>query len=242
MDEERAWGLSEAELEKALASAKGECHPRAIVIINPGNPTGQVLTRDDLNIVIRFAKKHNLLIMADEVYQFNIYAADREFISMKKALHDLGSEYQSSVVLASFMSVSKGYMGECGFRGGYCELINWNAEVQAQLYKCLSARLCSSVIGQGVLDVVVNCPQPGEPSFDKFEIEKNQVLADLKTKGHMVTETLKALPGFHCNSVQGAMYAFPRIDLPPKVIEAARVCASWVSVAFRSVRFFFLSG
>ena len=181
-----------------------------------------MLTRADIDMVIKFAKKYNLLILADEVYQFNIYASDREFISMKRALHDLGDQYKS-VVLASFMSISKGYMGECGFRGGYCELVNWDPEVKAQLYKCLSARLCSSVIGQSVLGIVVNGPKKGEPSFETFEKEKNQVLSELKAKGKMVTDTLNSLPGFKCNSVQGAMYAFPRIELPAKVIEIAKV-------------------
>lgn len=60
----------------------------------------------------------------------------------------MGPEYADSVELASFMSASKGYMGECGFRGGYCELINFDSDVQAQLFKYLSARLCPAVLGQ----------------------------------------------------------------------------------------------
>lgn len=60
----------------------------------------------------------------------------------------MGPEYADSVELASFMSASKGYMGECGFRGGYCELVNFDPDVQAQLFKYLSARLCPAVLGQ----------------------------------------------------------------------------------------------
>ena len=99
--------------------------------------------------VIRFVKRHGLVLLADEVYQFNIYNPEATpWTSFKKVLHDMGPEYAGSVELASFMSASKGYMGECGFRGGYCELINFDADVQAQLFKYLSARLCPAVLGQ----------------------------------------------------------------------------------------------
>lgn len=67
LDEDNAWGLDVDELERALAATAGKCEPRAIVVINPGNPTGQVLSRANIEAVIKFAKKHNLFILADEV-------------------------------------------------------------------------------------------------------------------------------------------------------------------------------
>ena len=59
----------------------------------------------------------------------------------------MGSPY-SEMELASFMSTSKGYMGECGIRGGYAELVNVDQEVAAMLNKSISAKLCPTVIGQ----------------------------------------------------------------------------------------------
>lgn len=56
----------------------------------------------------------------------------------------------------------------CGFRGGYMEIINMDDEVKAQLTKLVSVRLCPPVPGQALMDLVVNPPQPGEPSFDNF--------------------------------------------------------------------------
>lgn len=56
----------------------------------------------------------------------------------------------------------------CGFRGGYMEIINMDEEVKAQLTKLVSVRLCPPVPGQALMDLVVNPPQPGEPSFDNF--------------------------------------------------------------------------
>lgn len=56
----------------------------------------------------------------------------------------------------------------CGFRGGYMEIINMDDEVKAQLTKLVSVRLCPPVPGQALMDLVVNPPQAGEPSFDNF--------------------------------------------------------------------------
>lgn len=68
---------------------------------------------------------------------------------------ELGAPY-ASAELASFMSVSKGYMGECGLRGGWMELLNMQPAVQANLYKCISAMLCPTVLGQAAVDCVVS--------------------------------------------------------------------------------------
>ncbi|KAL3320346.1 glycerol-3-phosphate O-acyltransferase 2 [Cichlidogyrus casuarinus] len=221
LDEESGWGLKVEELEKAFEDNKSECKPRALCVINPGNPTGQVLTSADIAGVIKFAHRNSLIIFADEVYQHNVYAPDREFVSFKKVLHSLGQPYANEVQLASFMSISKGYMGECGLRGGYCELVNFDPGVQAELYKCLSARLCPSLLGQLALDVVMSPPGPGQPSHISFESEKGAILDALKTKAKLMTETLNSLEGFSCQPIQGAMYAFPQMKLPKKAQDAA---------------------
>ncbi|KAH9280476.1 Alanine aminotransferase 2 [Echinococcus granulosus] len=223
LEEESGWSLREEELEARLEAAKAHCKPRVLVVINPGNPTGQVLTHDNIAAVLRFAHRNNLLVLADEVYQHNIYAPDRRFHSFKRVLHELGGNIANEVQLTSMMSASKGFMGECGFRGGYCELVNFDPEVRAQLYKCLSARLCPPVLGQLTMDVVVNPPRPGEPSFEQFSAEKSQVLSDLAKKAKLVESLFNQLPGYHCQPVMGAMYAFPRLELPPKAMRAAEL-------------------
>ncbi|XP_060608554.1 alanine aminotransferase 2-like [Ruditapes philippinarum] len=221
LDESNTWALNIPEMKRAINEARNHCIPRAIVIINPGNPTGQVLPRQNIVDIIKFAKEENLFLMADEVYQHNIYASGSEFHSFKKVLTEMGPEY-NTMELASFMSTSKGYMGECGFRGGYCEVINLDPDVKVMQLKSISAKLCSSVSGQAVMDVVVNPPKPGEPSYDLFMKEKDFVLGQLKKKAEMVTETFNSIDGISCNVVQGAMYAFPNIKIPAKAIEAAK--------------------
>ena len=221
LDEANNWGLSMEELERSYAEASKICAPRAIVIINPGNPTGQVLTRENIEGIIKFSQKHSLFIFADEVYQDNIYATGSKFYSFKKVLTEMGEPY-SKMDMASFMSCSKGYMGECGIRGGYAEVINMCPEVKAALLKSISAQLCPTTIGQACIDVVVNPPKKGEPSYELFMKEKNGVLQSLKERAEMVANTFNSIEGFSCNPVQGAMYAFPQIKLPQKAIDAAK--------------------
>lgn len=219
--EEKNWSLDEKELENSLKAAKKVCVPRAIVVINPGNPTGQVLTKENIQQIIKFAHANKLFIFADEVYQDNVYATGSKFYSFKKVLSEMGSPY-SEMELASFMSCSKGYMGECGIRGGYCELINLDPAVRAMFQKSLSAQLCPTTVGQAAIDVVVNPPREGEPSYKQYMEEKTEVLKALKERAELVAREFNSFEGFSCNPVQGAMYAFPQFHLPPKAIEAAK--------------------
>ena len=76
-----------------------------------------------------------------------MYAEGCKFHSFKKMVNEMGEPY-SSMELASFMSCSKGYMGECGIRGGYAELCNIDPAVNAMLNKSISAKLCPTVVGQ----------------------------------------------------------------------------------------------
>lgn len=221
LNEDSNWGLDIPELERSLKEAKKECAPRAIVIINPGNPTGQVLTRQNIESVIKFAHQNKLFLFADEVYQDNIYDKESKFHSFKKVLMEMGEPYKN-MELASFMSCSKGYMGECGIRGGYVELVNLEPDVRAMYQKSISAQLCPTTVGQAAIDVVVNPPKKGEPSYDQWLKEKTTVLTSLNERAKLVADTFNSFEGFSCNTVQGAMYAFPQIHLPPKAIEAAK--------------------
>lgn len=221
LDEDNDWALSLKELQRSLDESRKVCEPRGLVVINPGNPTGSVLTEENIKQVVQFAYENKLFLMADEVYQHNIYAKGAAFHSFRKVMHEMGSPYRE-MELASFMSASKGYMGECGLRGGYVEVINLDPEVKKVLLKSVSAKLCSSVLGQCAMDCVVNPPKPGEPSYDLFIKEKTAVLSSLKERAQLVADTFNSFEGFRCNQVAGAMYAFPKFTLPQKAIEKAK--------------------
>ncbi|KHN72520.1 Alanine aminotransferase 2 [Toxocara canis] len=221
LDEDNMWGLNIQECERALNESKGKYDTKAICVINPGNPAGQVLTRRNIEEIIRFAHKHNLVILADEVYQDNIFDEKSKFFSFKKVMLDMGGEYKDQE-LVSFYSVSKGYMGECGLRAGYIEFMNIDPEVYQMFNKMISAKLCASALGQAALDCAVNPPKPGEPSYDLWYKEKTGILKSMAERARMVKEAYGALEGIECNPVQGAMYAFAKINLPQKAIEEAK--------------------
>ena len=86
------------------------------------------------------------MICSDEVYQTNIYGK-KPFVSLKKVMHDLGAPYNQTE-LVSFHSTSKGLYGECGLRGGYMELENFDPFVQGQILKLRTITLCPNSIGQ----------------------------------------------------------------------------------------------
>jgi len=221
LDEDRNWGLDIGQLEKSITEARKRCQVKGIVVINPGNPTGQVLTREDIENVIKFAHREKLFIFADEVYQDNVYAEGSKFHSFKKVICEMGHPYDK-MELASFLSCSKGYMGECGLRGGYSEIINMDPAVKALFLKSISAKLCPTVLGQAVMDCVVNPPQPGEPSYEQFTREKAEVLESLSKRAKSIADTFNSIPGMNCNIVQGAMYAFPQVLIPEKAVAKAK--------------------
>jgi len=231
LDESRNWAMDVTELERAYQAAKDTSDIKAIVVINPGNPTGQVLTRENLEAVIKFAAEKKLFVFADEVYQQNVYAEGSAFHSFKKVMMEMGAPY-NQLEVASFMTCSKGYMGECGIRGGYAEVVNMDPEVMAMLQKSISAKLCPTVLGQACMDVVVNPPSEGEPSHQSWSAEVSATLASYADRARLVADTLNSIESISCNTVQGAMYAFPSISLPVRAIEAAKAAGQPADVFY----------
>lgn len=213
LNETTDWALSEKELKRSYVEAKNKgINVKAICVINPGNPTGSVLTKDNIAMVIAFAKKHGLSILADEVYQENIYRPEDKFISFARVLAELGD---TDVCLFSFHSCSKGFHGECGQRGGYLEARNVSSEVIAQITKLQSIALCANLSGQILVYLMVRPPRPGEVSYAQYEVEKKEIIGELAARAALMAEGLNRIPGVSCAPIAGAMYAFPQIELPP---------------------------
>ncbi|MBX2992922.1 MAG: aminotransferase class I/II-fold pyridoxal phosphate-dependent enzyme [Bacteroidetes bacterium] len=214
LDEAANWQLNEAALEESIGKAKREgVHPVAIAVINPSNPTGSVLSYENIRMVVRFAQRHHLSIMADEVYQENVYDAESKFYSFAKVMHDMND---TATTLFSFHSVSKGFLGECGHRGGYLEFRNIPNDVLSEMVKQQSISLCANVSGQINTYLMVDPPKPGDESYDMYVSEKNAVLSSLKKKSEILYERINQIDGMSMDIPQGAMYAFVRFELPPE--------------------------
>jgi len=219
LDEEKGWAMSIEGLDKAAAKAKADgVKLRCLCVINPGNPTGQVMTEENIKAVIKWAAKEKVLIMADEVYQTNVYDPSMKFVSFKKALRSM-PEYADKVELVSFHSTSKGIMGECGMRGGYLELVNIHPDTKEEVYKSLSVSLCSNLPGQVMTDLMVNEPQPGDPSYETYKAEFDKIFQSLQRRALKLVKTLNGLEGVKCNPSTGAMYAFPQLSFPQKWLD-----------------------
>ncbi|XP_057548777.1 alanine aminotransferase 2 [Amaranthus tricolor] len=221
LDEATGWGLEISELKKQLESSKSKgVTVRALVVINPGNPTGQVLAEENQKQIVEFCKKEGLVLLADEVYQDNVYVPDKKFHSFKKIARSLGYQ-ENDLPLVSFQSVSKGFYGECGKRGGYMEVTGFTADIREQIYKVASVNLCSNLTGQILASLVMSPPKVGDESYEVYSAEKEGILSSMARRAKTLEDAFNSLEGVTCNKAEGAMYLFPRINLPQKAIKAA---------------------
>ncbi|KAJ0094820.1 hypothetical protein Patl1_16054 [Pistacia atlantica] len=195
---------------------------RAMVIINPGNPTGQCLSVANLREILHFCYQENLVLLGDEVYQQNVYQDERPFISSRKVLMDMGLPFSKEIQLVSFHTVSKGYFGECGQRGGYFEMTNIPPKTVDEIYKIASISLSPNVPAQIFMGLMVNPLKPGDISYEQFVRESKGIIESLRRRARMMTDGFNSCRNVVCNFTEGAMYSFPQIRLPPKAIEAAK--------------------
>jgi alanine transaminase len=236
LTEEAGWTTSWAELERAYAEAVAEGTAlRALAMINPGNPVGAVLSEAAVAELICFAAAKGLVVLADEVYQLNVYAEGAAFYSCKQVLRKLqagvlkppelargvaacGTAELAAAQLISFHSTSKGLIGECGQRGGYLEMVGFSDATRAQFTKVAATSLSSGTIGQCFVGMMVSGPKEGEPSYSLFAQESADIMAGLKRRALQATSALNDLEGISCQPIEGAMYAFPSLALPAKFV------------------------
>jgi alanine transaminase len=170
--------------------------------------------------ILELCKRESLVLMADEVYQDNVYRPDVKWVSFKKILRDAGSSFDD-VGLVSMMSISKGFYGECGRRGGYMEIVGVSEDVHDQIYKMQSISLCANTSGQVCAACIMDPPQPGEDSHELYAQERGAILSSLARRAKKVADNLNLMRGVSCQPVDGALYAFPTITLPESVKDAA---------------------
>ncbi|EFJ23041.1 hypothetical protein SELMODRAFT_145611 [Selaginella moellendorffii] len=222
LNEESNWSLDFSDVRNQVVIARNKkIVPRALVFINPGNPTGQCLSVTNLQDLIKFCYKERLLLMADEVYQVNVYQDERPFVSAKKVLMDMGAPYSNTVELVSFHSVSKGFLGECGQRGGYFEMTNIHPQTVEELYKVASISLSPNVVGQIMMGLMVTPPRPFDISYPQYQAESKAIIESMRRRAHIMTDGFNKCEDVVCNFTEGAMYSFPRIKLSKAAMDAA---------------------
>ena len=169
---------------------------RAIVVIDPNNPTGATYPESSRRDLIAFAERHGLAILADEVY------AD---LGYDGPLPPMGSLDPDAPII-SFSSLSKAYLAP-GWRTGWLAVGRSPRldEVVTAIRKLADARLCSTV----PMQYAVTAALTGDKSHQV------QFRADLKARATLTADAFRAMPGVSCTTATAGFYAMPRIALPP---------------------------
>ena len=160
-------------------------HSRAILITNPGNPTGAVLSREELKLMLDIAKENNLFIICDEVYREFVYDGQGLISAMQF------EGYEDNVILID--SVSKRFSA-CGARVGM--LISKNKELMANAIKWCQCRISASTVDQLAAAALYSV---GEDYFEA-------VREEYKHRRDTMLKKLKEIPGIVCAQPQGAFY------------------------------------
>jgi len=170
---------------------------RGIVLINPNNPTGSVCTRSMLEEVAELARRHNLIIFADEIYD-KLILEDDEHISLAAVAPD--------VPVITFGGLSKNYLVP-GWRIGWGIVSGEASAVSSyseNIHRLLRARLCANHPEQYAIKAALEGPQ-----YHLIEVKKK-----LRSRRDLTVKWCNSTPRISCFSPRGAFYAYPRIDIP----------------------------
>ena len=185
---EEDYNYAKPEALEALINEK----TRAIAIINPHNPTGNVLTEPELRSIVELAKKHDLFLVCDEVYREFVYDTDVTLCAGKYRDAD------ENIVIID--SVSKRFSA-CGARIGM--LISRNRELMAQALKLCQGRLCTTTLEQVGAAALYSV---GPEYFEKVRVE-------YRRRRDLCYRKLTAIPGVVCAKPMGAFYAMAKLPI-----------------------------
>ncbi|HUX91085.1 MAG TPA: pyridoxal phosphate-dependent aminotransferase [Gallionellaceae bacterium] len=198
-DEQNDWMPDLQDMRRKITT-----NTRAIVIINPNNPTGALYSDDLLKEIIAIARQHQLIIFADEIYDKVLYDG---------VTHTSIASLADDVLFVTFNGLSKNYRA-CGYRSGWM-IVSGNKK-HAQDYIdglniLASMRLCSNVPGQFAIQTALG----GYQSINDL-VAPGGRLCKQRDLAH---ELLTAIPGVTCVKPKAALYLFPRLD--PKMYPIA---------------------
>lgn len=193
LNEERGWQIDFDELERRVND-----RTKAIVVINPNNPTGANYNRDSLLNILSFAEQHGLIVFADEIYDKLLFDGQKQ-ISI--------AALSQTVPVITFGGLSKNYIMP-GWRVGWAifhDPARVLADYREAINKLFRARLCA--------------PHPQQfmiaPALNGRDEHLPQVISKLQKRRDLTDRMLNEIPGLSCVKPGGAFYAFPKIQLPP---------------------------
>jgi len=192
-DEANGWIPDLADIESKITP-----NTFAIVIINPNNPTGAVYSADVVRGLVDIARKHDLVVMADEIYE--------KIIFDHHVHHHAATFCGDDVLCLTFSGLSKAYR-VCGYRAGWV-MVSGPKHLATDFLEGLTLlanmRMCANVPGQHAIQTALG----GYQSINELIVPGGRFYEQSKLAWHL----LNKIPGVTCTEPQGALYCFPRLD------------------------------
>jgi alanine-synthesizing transaminase len=191
-DEQSEWLPDIADIKRKVTP-----NTRAIVIINPNNPTGALYPKEVLLEIVEVARQHQLIVFADEIYDKTLYDG-REHVSIASLADD--------VLFLTFNGLSKNYRS-CGYRAGWMVVSGEKRHARDYiegLNMLASMRLCANTPGQLAIQTALG----GYQSINDLTKPGGR----LCRQRDLAYELLNAIPGVSCVKPKAALYCFPKLD------------------------------
>jgi alanine-synthesizing transaminase len=191
-DESKEWAPDLADLRSKITP-----RTKAIVMINPNNPTGAIYSKAVLTELTQIAREHGLILFADEIYDKMLYD-EEQHVSL--------ASLSSDVVIITFNGLSKNYRS-CGYRSGWMVVSGDKSRIKDYiegLNMLSSMRLCANVPGQYAIQTALG----GYQSIDDLVAKGGR----LARQRDLAWELITAIPGVSCVKPKSALYLFPKLD------------------------------
>ena len=192
-DEQSDWYPDLADIESKITS-----RTKAIVVINPNNPTGALYPKELLERLVDIARRHELIIFSDEIYD-RLVMDGEEHISTASLAPDL--------FCVTFSGLSKSHM-VCGFRVGWM-ILSGNKDLAKDYIDGINMlsnmRLCSNVPGQSIIQTALG----GYQSVNEYIVPGGRVYE----QRDFIWKALNDIPGITCVKPKAAFYVFPKVDV-----------------------------
>ena len=192
-DEESDWNPDIKDIEKKITPKT-----KAIVIINPNNPTGSVYSKEIIQGIVDIARRHGLIIFSDEIYDRILYDGD---------IHYSPAAMADDILIFTFTGLSKVHRA-CGVRAGWMVISGDKSRYHGYLdgIKTLtSMRLCSNVPAQYAIKAALEL----DDSIFALTAEGGR----LREQRDIIHQMLNDIPGVSCKKARGSLYVFPKFDV-----------------------------
>jgi alanine-synthesizing transaminase len=191
-DEDNGWQPSVEDIESKISP-----NTKAIVIINPNNPTGAVYSEDCLKQLVAIAEKHELVVFADEIYDRILYDGN---------VHIPLAKLVQNTLCITFNGLSKSYR-LAGFRSGWAIITGEKNDCSGYiegLNMLASMRLCANVPAQYAVQTALG----GYQSINDLVLPSGRLYEQM----HAAMDALNQIPGVSCVKPKGSIYLFPKLD------------------------------